>query len=306
MPGPLEIRFGGYQGRNSIHTRAARVFGTALADNLGGGLDFQFRENIVDEGRNARDLLDMVEQGALTFCYFSSSYLADRAASFSILDLPFTYNDRSTAYALLDGELGLRLGNQLASETGYRLLNFWDNGFRHFSNGVRPIAAPADCQGLSIRTLFSDLHQDVFRALGFDPIALDVKDLVAGVKNGTVDAQENPLTNIYNFGIHEYHRHITLSSHFFGAAALLCNAAAYRSWDGETRAAVDDAAVKATAEQRRLAAAEDTEILAKLERTDAVVVHLDDTQRRAFRTAVEPTIERQRSRLGDDWFSLLP
>jgi TRAP-type C4-dicarboxylate transport system substrate-binding protein len=49
---------------------------------------------------------------------------------------------------------------------------------------------------------------------GFDPVTLDVKDLLAAVQAGTIDAQENLLTNLYNFGIHTQHRYITLTGHF--------------------------------------------------------------------------------------------
>ena len=222
---PINIRFGGYQPPTSVHNKAAEMFGNALATRLGEAVTFSLDGNIIASGRQAVDLLRLVERGELTLCYFSASYLAERVPAFALLDLPFLLTNRPTAYAVLDGPLGQHLAEQLAAHTGFRLLDWWDNGFRHLSNRVRPIQRPADCQGLRLRTLMSDLHQEVFRLLGFEPVALDVKDLLAGVKAGTIDAQENPLTNIYNFGIHEHHRYITLSSHFFGAAVLLCHQA---------------------------------------------------------------------------------
>ena len=52
--------------------------------------------------------------------------------------------------------------------------------------------------GLRLRTLLSGVHQRVFQLLGFEPLALDVKELIAGVQSGVSEAQESPLTNIYN------------------------------------------------------------------------------------------------------------
>ena len=126
-----------------------------------------------------------------------------------------------------------RLGYLLAESTGYRLLGFWDNGFRHLSTSQRPIAEPGDCAGMTIRTLFSDLHQKVFAALGFEPVALDVKDLLEGVRSGRIVAQENPLTNTYNFEIFRHHRYITLSAHFFGAAARAAKCATVPPFEPE-------------------------------------------------------------------------
>ena len=109
--------------------------------------------------------------------------------------------------------------------TGYRALAFWDNGIRHLSNRARPIRAPADCAGLRLRTQHNAFHQAVFRALGFEPVAIDPSELPAAVAGGHVDAQENPLTNLVNFKIHEHHPHVTLSAHLFGVAPVLVNRA---------------------------------------------------------------------------------
>jgi len=302
---PILIRCGGYQPPASIHNRAAEVLGKGLAARLGESVRFELDGNIVARGHNAADLLDWVRTGKIELCYFSTSYLAEAVPEITVLDLPFLVDRREQAYAALDGDLGERLAERLAAARGYKVLGYFDNGFRHWSNRVRPIRAPADCRGLRIRTLFSATHQEVFRALGFEPVPLDVKDLLAAVRAGTVDAQDNPLTNIYNFAIHEQHRHITLSSHFWGAAALLCNGAAFAGWPQDVRAAVTAAASEATAEQRRMAAAEDDEALAKLRVAGCEIVTLTDAERAAFIRAVDPIVERHRAELAPGVFEAL-
>lgn len=299
---PIQIRFGGYQPPASVHNKAAEVFGNALATRLGDTVTFSLDGNIIASGHQAADLLRFVENGEMTLCYFSASYLAERIPAFALLDLPFLLNHRAMAYGVLDGPLGQHLAESLAADTGFRLLGWWDNGFRHLSNRVRPIPHPSDCQGLRIRTLMSDLHQEVFRLLGFEPVALDVKDLLASVKAGTIDAQENPLTNIYNFGIHEQHRYITLSSHFFGAAVLLCHQASFDAWAAEMQHAVIAAAAEATRAQRQFAAAEDDDVMARLEPQQNDIIHLTDAARAEFIQPLLPLVNEQRARFGDDLF----
>lgn len=292
------IRFGGYQPPRSVHNRAAEVLGAALARRLGEAVAFSLDGNIIERGHKAADLLAMVESGEMTMCYFSSSYLAERVPELALLDLPFTIRDRDQAYGVLDGALGELLADRLAAATGFRALAFWDNGFRHFSNRVRPIRSPADCAGLRLRALMSDLHLRTFRLLGFDPVALDVKELIAAVEAGTIDAQDNALTNIYNFGFHVHHRYITLSSHFFGAAVVLCHGPSWDSWSAEVRAVVTEAVSEATVAQRGFAAAEDDDVLARLAEGDNDVVTLSDEERRAFIDAVAPLIDEQAERFG--------
>ena len=154
----------------------------------------------------------------------------DPVPEFKLLELPFVVKDRPAVTKALDGELGDYFKRRVRESTPFRVLGFWDNGFRHFSNQVRPIRLPADCRGLRIRTQMSELHGEVFRALGFEPIPADVKEFVAEIATDKFQAQDNPLTNIYNFGVHRYHRYITLSGHFFGASAMAFNEMEYQGW----------------------------------------------------------------------------
>jgi TRAP-type C4-dicarboxylate transport system substrate-binding protein len=281
------------------------ALGAALTARLGDAVQFDLDGDIIATGHQAADLLTMVESGALTMCYFSASYLAARVPELALLDLPFTITTRDKAYAIFDGALGQLFADRLQVSTGFRLLSFWDNGFLHLTNAIRPIRTPVDCRGLRLRTLFSDMHQRVFNLLGFNPVALDVKELIAGVRSGAIEAQENPLTNIYQFEIHRYHRYITLSGHCFGAAALLCHQASYASWPPEVQQAATEATAEATRVQRQLAAAEDNDVLAKLQSTQNDIILLTDAERALFREAVAPVVEEQRRVFGYELFEHL-
>ncbi|NNK12625.1 MAG: TRAP transporter substrate-binding protein [Desulfobacterales bacterium] len=297
------IRFGGYQPPASVHNQAAELLGQRLTALLGDAVRFELDGNIVNSGYKAADLLKLTESGELDMCYFSTSYLAERVPEFALFDLPFVIDQRDHAYAVMDGPFGKLLAEKVRASTGYRLLGFWDNGFRHLSNKHRPIRIPADIQGMSIRTLFSDLHAEVFGLLGFNPIALDVKELLSGVQSGEVEAQENPLTNYYKFGIYKHHPYITLTAHFFGVAALLCNNESFENWSNEFKEALAIAAAEATVEQRRLAAADDEEILEKIVAEKVNIVTLKKEERTAFKDEVAPILEEQQKRFGKGLFS---
>jgi len=151
----------------------------------------------------------------------------------------------------------------------------------------------------------SELHAEVFRAFGFEPIPVDVKQFIEEIASGRFDAQENPLTNTYNFGVHNYHRYITLSGHLFGAAAFICREERYQSWPQDVRSAVDSLAREATAYQHQLAAAEDAEILAKLDPSKNEVIHLTDAERAAFVKASQPVLDKHCKELDPKLFAYL-
>ena len=304
MP-PIIIKFGGYQKPASIHNRAAARFGEIVTAHLGDRISFELIGDVLALGRGSGDLLPMVERGELSCCYISTVRFTHAVPEFNLLELPFIVKSRPSIIEALDGDLGDYFKRRVRENTPFRILGFWDNGFRHFSNRVRPIRAPADCRGLRIRTQMSELHGEVFRTLGFVPVPADIKEFVAEIAGEKFQAQDNPLTNIYNFGVHNHHRYITLSGHFFGASVMACNEQACQSWPRDVREVVDAAALEATALQHQLAAAEDAEILAKLNPRDNDVISLTTAEHAAFVDAVQPVLAKYRRELDPELFSYL-
>ncbi|MCR9056551.1 MAG: TRAP transporter substrate-binding protein [Roseibium album] len=299
----IRIRFGGYQGEKSVHTRGGRTLAAELARAGGGDVSLEFDENIVVRGHKAADLLSMTEEGALDGCYFSSSYLAKRVPELGIFDQHFVVPDRRRAYAVLDGELGERLKNKVAAATGYTVLGYWDNGLRHISSR-KAIRTPDDCEGLKLRTLANEDHQRVFRSLGFDPRAIDVRDLPAAVEDGTVDAQENPLTNIYNFGLHKTHRCITLTRHLLGVALVLFRTESVEAWPDETRSAVEKAVAEATRAQRRFAEEDDDICRRALVQDGVEIIDLGDAERARFAALCRQEVDTTRKAFDEELISL--
>ena len=287
------LRIAGYQDARSVHTRAMRTLEAALQDALGSGIATAFEENIAARGRKVTDLLDLVEAGELDLCYFSSSYLTARVPALGVFDIPFELTDRPRTQRLLQGGLGAHIAGDVARHTGYRVLGFWDNGLRNISNRLRPIRTPADCKGLRIRTLPSEGYHAAFRALGMAPVTIDIRDFVEAIASHKVDAQENPLTNIRQFGLQAHHRHVTMTQHFHGIALLLCNAKLWTSATPRFRDALTNAALKATQAQWDFATQDERESRSALQAEGVAIVDLDDAGRAAFRAAVRPLAERQ-------------
>jgi TRAP-type C4-dicarboxylate transport system substrate-binding protein len=301
----LALKFGGYQEPASIHSRAARRFGELLKQKLGDRISFELIESVIKIGRPSGDLPVMVEAGELDFCYISTVRFAKWVPELKLLELPFVVKDRKAIAAAFADGYGDLVRRRMRERTPFRLLGIWDNGFRHFTNKVRPIHTPADCKGLRIRSQVSELHAEVFSAFGFEPIPVDVKEFAEEIATDRFHAQENPLTNTYNFGVHNFHRYFTLSGHLYGAAAFICKEERYQSWPEGVRAAVDMLSREATAYQHQLAAKEDAEILAKLASTNVEVVRLSDAERAAFVRASQPVLDKHRKELDPKLFAYL-
>jgi TRAP-type C4-dicarboxylate transport system substrate-binding protein len=305
----LQIKFGGYQKPASIHNQAAARFGKLLQQRLGEKagrrLDFQLIGNVLDLGRKSGDLPLMVESGELACCYISTVRFTRWVPELAVIDLPFVVKDRPSVQHALNHAFGAFMKRRFAESSPFRLLGLWDNGFRHLTNRVRPIRTPADCVGLKMRTQMSASHGEALAALGFVPIPADVKEFTEQIGGDRFEAQDNPLTNTYNFGVCQFHRYITLSGHFFGASAMIVNAAWFARQPPDVQTAIDACAVEATAYQHQLAAAEDEVILKKIDPRENEIVTLNDAERAAFVAAMAPVLAKYRGTLDARLFEML-
>jgi len=153
MTNPIQIRMGGYGPSTTGFSRALKLIGDRLTDKFGDRVDIKYVWNIMELGYRAEDILWLVEHGLLTLGYQSSSYLSDRVPELGFVDLPFLFARTDTARAAVDGALGQLLARKIEQRVNYRILGFFENGFRHLSNRLRPVHAPADLAGMRIRVL---------------------------------------------------------------------------------------------------------------------------------------------------------
>jgi TRAP-type transport system periplasmic protein len=281
------IRIGGYQGSSSVLTKGMMRL-VAGMDHGDIASRIAFTADVTADGVAARALFDGVESGGWQIAYMASGYLSARVPSLRLLDLPMLVTDRATALAKLDGRAGDLIKRDVNAATGLKVLAFWDNGFRHITNGTRAIRSPADCGGLTIRTLDSPVYRATLAAFGFTPVFADVRDFAARIASGEIDAQENPLTNVIQFGIHRHHHYVSLTGHVFGVALLVANGAWFESLDTATQARLHEATADATREQQRLAAVEDKIALETLNSSGSSVLRPDEMDMNAFQAAARP------------------
>lgn len=305
MTNPIQIRMGGYGPATTTCSRGLKVIGERLEAEFGKEVEVNYLWNVMDLGYQGGDLLWMAEHGILTLCYQSTSYLAERVPELEFADLPFLFTGLEQARAAMDGELGAYLSRKTEERIGYRLLGYFENGYRHISNRLRPVRTPADLKGMRIRLMPGKTHARSFELLGAIPFSLDLKPGLEAIRSGAVDAQENPLANTVDYGAHKVHRFHTLTGHCYLSRGIYMNRAAFDGWPGELQAAMKRAAREAIARQRELAVEDEAIARKTIENAGGEVLELTPEQREAFARAVKPLHDEARRRFGEEMFSLL-
>jgi TRAP-type transport system periplasmic protein len=304
MPEPIQIRMGGYGPASTGFSRALKRIGDRLTAEFGDRVDIKYVWNIMDLGYRAEDILWLVEHGLLTLGYQSSSYLTDRVPELGVVDLPFLFPDTKAARAAMDGALGDVLARKIEERASFRILGWFENGFRHISNRVRPVRTPAELKGLRIRVLPSKVQARTFELLGAVPMRMDLTQAIEMIKAATIDAQENPLSNTVTYGVHKFHRFHTLSNHFYVSRPIFLHRAAFDAWPGDLQTAIRAAIKDAIAFQRDLHVQEEEDARKAIEAEGCELVEPTAAEHDAFAAAVQPLLDEARGTYGGELLDL--
>ena len=305
MSNAIQIRMGGYGPPTTGFSRALKFIGERLEAEFGDRVDVKYVWNIMDFGYRAEDILWLVEHGLLTLGYQSSSYLTDRVPELGFVDLPFLFSARDQARAAIDGALGDYLARKTEDEVNYRILGYFENGFRHLSNRLRPVHTPADLAGMRIRVLPSQVKARTFELLGAIPLRRDLTEAIEAIKAGSIDAQENPFANTVTYGVHKFHRFHTVTNHFYISRPIFLHRTAFDSWPDELQQAMRHAVKDAVAFQRTLAIEEDIDARKAILDQGCEITELSVDEHSAFVAAVKPLHDEAQEMFGDKLFSLL-
>src|SRR6478736_3713512 len=306
MASPIAIKMGGYGPPTTGFSKSLKRIGDAIEAQFGGDVAVSYVFNIMDHGHKAEDILTLVEHGEITLGYQSSSYLTDRVPELGFVDLPFLFSSNAQARAAMDGALGQYLARKTEERINYRILGWFENGFRHISNRLRPIHVPADLKDMKIRVLPSEIHRRTFELLGAIAMRMDLTEAIDMIKAGTLDAQENPLANTVTYGVHKFHKFHTLSNHFYISRPIFFHRPSFEAWPDELKSAMQRAVNEAVAYQRKLAVEEHEQSYKAIEAAGCEINALTPKEHEAFVAAVQPLLAEARKTYGDAMFRMVP
>ena len=160
--------------------------------------------------------------------------------------------------------------------------------------------------GMRIRVLPSKVHERTFELLGAVPLRMDLTEAIAGIKAGTLDAQENPFANTVTYGVHKFHRFHSVTNHFYISRPIFFHRPTFDAWPARLQEAMREAVAAAVAFQRDLARAEDEESRAAIAAAGCEIAELDTAELAAFAAAEQPIYAEARALYPAQMLKLLP
>jgi tripartite ATP-independent transporter DctP family solute receptor len=239
------------------------------------------------------ELLKGVQLGSVDLAFVSGMGLPAILPEADIFHIPFLFNSVQHAHAVFDGPIGEEY-RKLLSTKGLVALAWGENGMRHITNSKRPVAAPDDLKGLTMRVPQSDVMVAGFKAMGVDARQLAFPKLYEALQSGLFDAEENPIVVIRAAKFDQVQKFLSLSGHVYDPAIVVMSSDAFDELSVEDRAVFTDAARLCGEASRKYAAdADRTGVTALKQAGMQVLTDIDRGRFASAMAAAQPEFEKR-------------
>jgi tripartite ATP-independent transporter DctP family solute receptor len=249
-----------------------------------------------------RSMCEQVQGGTLQMTASTAGVLANFVPEIGIIELPFVYPDRETAYKVLDDKEIRERFAKYCDAKGFVFIGYTENEFRDMTNSKRPIKNPEDLKGLKIRVVEAPMMIDTFKALGANPTPLPFPEIYNALQQKVIDGQDNPIYTSILMKFIEVNKFATITNHILTECPTVVNKAFWNSLTPDQQKIFREAA-EAQIKVNREGNAKNRVIALEKAKAQKVDVHvLTPAERGAFKKAVQPVLDKYRAEYGAEWF----
>ena len=200
---------------------------------------------------------------------------------------------------MVDGPFGKLMFSKLDAK-GIHGLAYWELGFRNLTNSKRPIAKLEDIAGLKLRVIPNAINVDWVSALGANPTPLAFPEVYAALEQKAIDGQENPVTVINANKFHEVQKYLSITNHQYNPQAVIVSKKLWDTLSADEKKIFSDAAVEATAFQRKASREQAVAALDNVKKGGMQVTEISGPELAKFRDKLKPVIDKHSAIVGAD------
>ena len=233
-----------------------------------------------------KELLQKLKLGQVSFA-LPSSVMSSVADEFGVFEMPYIIKSRDHMKAV-QAEIGESVFNAAAEKNGYKILSYFENGFRHITNNTRPVTVPADLDGIKLRTPKGEWRVKMFKLYGANPTPMAFSEVFTALKTGVIDGQENPYAQIWSAKFQEVQKYLSITGHVYTPAYVLVSAKHFAKLPEDVQSDLIAAAAESQDAVYAMAAQLETELLENLK---AGGVEVNEADKDAFIAASKPVYD---------------
>jgi TRAP-type C4-dicarboxylate transport system substrate-binding protein len=239
------------------------------------------------------DLLDLMESGKIDMSQMYTTWLAEKYSDdMHVLDMPFLFEDHDHASRVLEGEVGEYLLGSIKEKSNVRGLAFtYSGGFRCVpsSKAVRTLA---DFAGLSVRSNKNPMAMETFRAIGANPVAMELEEINSGVNDGIVVGGESAFPRIYPLNQNEFSQAVIDTQHSLFLTSIIITDTFWQSLGEDLQKIIKEAAVRAGRAERVESIKDGENAKSRLVSEGKEVISLSQQDQLEFKQRTETVYEK--------------
>ena len=233
---PITVKLGHAMSESTDSSKLIHEFAVTVTEKTNGRVTIEdFPNNMLG---NESEMLEQMKMGSLEAAALMVGPMQAIDMKLAIEDLPYMWKDAQHARDAYNGEFGEAISEIVAAQ-GLHNTAFVEWGFRHITSNKGPIVNPDDLIGVKIRVAQTKMRVDTFEALGAMPTVLSFSELYGALQSNVVDAQENPLSNIYASKFSEVQKYLSLTGHFYNTAMLMFTDKVWNQISDEDKAIIE-------------------------------------------------------------------
>lgn len=227
----LTLRFGHVGNPGSLFEASANAFAECANGKLGDRAEVQTFGS--SQLGNDRELLQKLKLGQVDFS-LPSSVMSSVAPEFGVFEMPYIVKDRDHMRRI-QAELGDVFQDAALGE-GYRIIGYFENGFRHITNNTRPINKPEDLSGIKLRTPNGEWRVKMFQLYGANPTPMAFSEVFTALQTNVIDGQENPYAQIASAKFQEVQKYLSITGHVYTPGYVLVAESQWQKLPEDVRA----------------------------------------------------------------------
>jgi len=220
--------------------------------------------------------------GTVDIVILTNALAAKKYPPIGVSYYPFIFRDPAHLMAYTQSDIYKRLTEGYAEASGHQIVATTYYGTRH-TTANKSIKTCADLAGLKMRVPSIPSYMAMPTACGANTTPIPFSELYLALQNGTVEAQENPLTSIEAKKLDEVQTHIALTGHIVDQLNIVVSKSAWGNLSEEDRAIFTEVLKEAAARSSQAIADREAELLEVFRSRGKVVEEVD---RASFENAV--------------------
>jgi TRAP-type transport system periplasmic protein len=245
----------------------------------------------------AQENVTQTRSGTIDMCWVGMAFLSRTVPELEAVSMPFMFPSREIAYKVMDGP-AVDLIEAKMADKGFTSLGFMELGSRQVTNSQRPVKTMADLKGLKIRMQPIETHLATFRALGANPLPMDIKEVYSALDQKVIDGQDNPFALILASRFFEVQKYVSNTGHFFDFISVVANKKKIEALPADQQKILRTAMTNAIAWQRSVSVKADADSLIELQKKGMIYTELPASEREAMKKATAGVVDEVKKRLG--------